>query len=236
MKTFADRLKALLNERGTTGVDMAGAMGVKVRTFRSWTTGDRTPEKKHLITMADIFGVTTDYLLTGNSAPDVPMIDETGDVSAQVKGHLGPDLSDDDFAMIRLNKAHLSAGPGFIPAEEHFYGALAFNRSWLKREGVNPKAASLIRVKGDSMEPTLLDGATVLVDHQRRDPAVRKGIYALRIGDELFVKRLEAVDGLLVITSDNTTYSSRALGGAQLVDVDVIGRVVWQGYTFRDLN
>lgn len=80
----------------------------------------------------------------------------------------------------------------------------------------------------------MLDGSTVLVDHQRRDPAVRRGIYALRIGEEVFVKRLEKVGELLVISSDNPTHSSRALGGRDLADVEVIGRVVWQGYTFRD--
>lgn len=234
METLGQRLKKLFASKGISEVDAARAIGKSQQAMNNYTNDKRQPGYADLVTLADIFGVSTDYLLTGNTAPPPNMIDEAALVHAQVAGANGPKLTDDDFAMVRLNRAHLSAGPGHIPPEEHFYGALAFNRAWLKREGVNPAAASLVRIKGDSMEPTLLDSATVLVDHQRRDPAVRRGIYALRIGEELFVKRLEKVAELLVISSDNPTYSSRALGGPDLADIEVIGRVVWAGYTFKD--
>lgn len=234
METLGIRLRALAKQKALSDAHIAAVVGVSKGAVNHWMNDRRVPPQRHLITLADIFGVTTDFLLTGSTAPPSNLIDEAALVHAQVAGANGPKLSEDDFAMVRLNFAHLSAGPGHIPPEEQFYGALAFNRAWLKREGVNPAAASLVRVKGDSMEPTLLDGATVLVDHQRRDPAVRRGIFALRIGEELFVKRLEKVAELLVISSDNPTHSSRALGGRDLAEVEVIGRVVWQGYTFRD--
>ncbi|MDR0809247.1 MAG: S24 family peptidase [Gemmobacter sp.] len=41
-----------------------------------------------------------------------------------------------------------------------------FRSDWLRREGIQPGKASLVRVRGDSMEPTLRDGAMVLVDPQ----------------------------------------------------------------------
>ena len=217
-----------------TEADIAAAIGMSKPAINHYLNDRRQMAFDHLVTLADIFGVTTDYLLTGNTAPPPNWIDEDELVRDQVAGVNGVPLSEDHYALVRLNRAHFSAGPGHIPPEELHYGSLAFNRSWLKREGINPAAASLVRVKGDSMEPTLHDGSTVLVDHQRRDPAVRRGIYALRIGEEVFVKRLEKVGELLVITSDNPTHSSRALGGRDLADVEVIGRVVWQGYTFRD--
>lgn len=72
----------------------------------------------------------------------------------------------------------------------------------------------------------------VLVDHLR-DDATRKDIYALRIGDDVLVKRLHRQGEVLFINSDNPTYDSRAVTGTALADVKVIGRVVWQGYTFR---
>ena len=234
METLGSRLRMLAKERGLSDAQIGLAVGISKGAVNHWMNDRRVPPQKHLVVLADIFGVTVDYLLTGNTAPPPNWIDEDELVRAQVAGINGPKLTDADYALVCLSRAHVSAGPGHVPPEEHFYGSLAFNRAWLKREGVNPAAASLVRVKGDSMEPTLHDGSTVLVDHQRRDPAVRRGIYALRIGEEVFVKRLEKVGDVLVITSDNPTHSSRALGGRELADVEVIGRVVWQAYTFRD--
>ncbi|WP_444453181.1 XRE family transcriptional regulator [Rhodobacter capsulatus] len=234
METVGSRLKRCAAAKKMTEADIAAAIGMSKPAVNHYLNDRRQMAFEHLVTLADIFGVTTDFLLTGNTAPPPNWIDEDELVRAQVAGINGPKLTDADYALVCLSRAHVSAGPGHVPPEEHFYGSLAFNRAWLKREGVNPAAASLVRVKGDSMEPTLHDGSTVLVDHQRRDPAVRRGIYALRIGEEVFVKRLEKVGDVLVITSDNPTHSSRALGGRELADVEVIGRVVWQGYTFRD--
>lgn len=82
------------------------------------------------------------------------------------------------------------------------------------------------------MEPTLRDGALVLVDHKHRD-ATRKGIYALRIGDDVLVKRPQKQGDVLLINSDNPAYDIRVLSGDDGERVEIIGRVTWQGYTFR---
>ena len=118
-----------------------------------------------------------------------------------------------------------SAGPGVLAVEEEPVGQLRFCSRWLKTQGLEPAALSVIAVEGDSMDPTLRDGDEILVDRTPR--ALRAGIYVIRMDDVLLVKRLEPGRvGQVNIISDNPAYGRRE---RSLADVEVIGRVVWKG-------
>jgi phage repressor protein C with HTH and peptisase S24 domain len=87
---------------------------------------------------------------------------------------------------------------------------------------------SLIRVEGDSMQPTLNDGDDIMVDTVAAEHAIKKGIYVLRLDGTLMVKRLLPVKGGIVsILSDNPSYI--AMEGVAATAIKVIGRVVWVG-------
>lgn len=118
-----------------------------------------------------------------------------------------------------------SAGQGAIAGNEQTVGQLRFSVLWLKRQGLDPASLSVIAVEGDSMEPTLRDGDEILVDRTIR--ALRAGIYVIRLGDVLLVKRLEpGPAGRVTVISDNPAYGRSE---CQFGDVEVIGRVVWKG-------
>lgn len=118
-----------------------------------------------------------------------------------------------------------SAGPGVLPTEEEPVGQLRFSSRWLKMQGLEPGALSVIAVEGDSMEPTLRDGDEILVDRTPR--ALRAGIFVIRMDDVLLVKRLEPGRvGQVTIISDNPAYGRSE---RSLADVEVVGRVVWKG-------
>ncbi|WP_275427607.1 S24 family peptidase, partial [Stenotrophomonas maltophilia] len=80
---------------------------------------------------------------------------------------------------------------------------------------------------GDSMEPLLCDGDTVLVDHTKstvQDAAV----YVVRLDDHLYAKRLQRrFDGSVSIISENKAYTEMIVPKAKLSDLEIIGRVVW---------
>ena len=58
------------------------------------------------------------------------------------------------------------------------------------------------------MEPLLIDGDTVLVDH-RRSEARQGKVFAVRNMDDLLVKRLERQpDSKWILTSDNKDYDA----------------------------
>jgi phage repressor protein C with HTH and peptisase S24 domain len=137
----------------------------------------------------------------------------------------------DDFIYIRRYDVNLSAGPGMIPVENAEADQLAFSRAWMRREGLNGRNCGLLRVRGDSMHPTVQDGAMVLVEISD-EPITREGIYALCRDGAAFVKRLIPIntgkDGRatsLVILSDNSAYPPDVLVGEALNEIRIVGRI-----------
>lgn len=60
---FPARLNQTRKERGLTAQQMANFMGVSIRTYRNWESGHSSPSFEALVRIADLFDLTTDYLL-----------------------------------------------------------------------------------------------------------------------------------------------------------------------------
>jgi phage repressor protein C with HTH and peptisase S24 domain len=84
----------------------------------------------------------------------------------------------------------------------------------------------LIKVEGDSMEPTLLSGDLVLVDRGRSFISPEGGIYAIALDDIIMVKRVQVIHPIdkLRIISDNPKYNTIEVPADQ---VKVNGKVIW---------
>ena len=121
-----------------------------------------------------------------------------------------------------------SAGPGAVVYHEGISSQAKFPRQWLSDHRLRARSCRVIRVKGESMEPTLPNGCLVLVD-LASDERKQHGIFAIRTGDELIVKRL-ALDQKLgwLLESDHpdrTTWPTRPWPD----DAAVVGEVRWVG-------
>lgn len=83
----------------------------------------------------------------------------------------------------------------------------------------------MLRVSGDSMEPTLKDGDWILADISRKSPD-SDGIYLLQLSTGLAVKRLQGsiTPDTIIIKSDNPIYNPE---NANLKDVIILGRVIY---------
>ncbi|PIE42525.1 MAG: hypothetical protein CSA47_00295 [Gammaproteobacteria bacterium] len=82
------------------------------------------------------------------------------------------------------------------------------------------------------MEPTIKDGASIIINTTRKEPA-DGNIYVIRIGDRLWVKRTQwLLDGGLRLNSDNDYYESMdiALGDFEHDDIEIVGQVVHTAY------
>lgn len=120
-----------------------------------------------------------------------------------------------------------SAGPGgLVEGESRRRRGAEFSPELLRALGVRPEAASVIRVKGDSMATTLEDGDEILVDRDRRRVEARGGVFVIRLDGELMVKRLRVGVGGIEVISDNPDWETRIVAAR---DLDVIGRVAWLG-------
>ncbi|WP_374297250.1 helix-turn-helix transcriptional regulator [Sphingomonas sp.] len=117
----------------------------------------------------------------------------------------------------------VSAGPGAVVEDDLALGIATIDGRLARQLGLRDGAASMVRAKGDSMAPGLRDGDYLLVNEDDRSPGPRGGVYVLRIGEAVVVKRVRAEAGALVVTSDNPAAPPVPDGQAT-----VIGRVVWQ--------
>ncbi len=122
-----------------------------------------------------------------------------------------------------------SAGPGAFAEDEAALGQIGFDPAWIRGLGVSSSGLSMIRVKGDSMVPTLGDGDDIMVDRRDGAERVRDGIYVLRMDDALIVKRLapNPATRRCTIKSDNPAYPDWP--DCDPSAIDIIGRVVWAG-------
>lgn len=119
---------------------------------------------------------------------------------------------------------------GFIPAD-YTEGYWTFPQSVRDRFGHLSQTHAL-PVVGDSMEPTLKDGAVVFVDTTHVVPSP-PDLYAVDYGDGLMVKRVELIprtSKVLVISDNNSRYQAYELNRE---DLHVFGRVIasfqWRG-------
>lgn len=56
----------LLDEKGLKNADVSRATGISNMTLSDWKNGKTTPKQDKLLKIADYFGVSLDYLMTGS--------------------------------------------------------------------------------------------------------------------------------------------------------------------------
>ena len=103
----------------------------------------------------------------------------------------------------------------------------SYRLSFFHKTKTNPSRCKRFKVSGDSMEGTLFDGDSVLVD--MGEQAVIDGrVYAIRYGNELRVKRLyKKLDGSLTLKSDNANYGEETIPPDLVAEhITIIGRVI----------
>lgn len=137
-------------------------------------------------------------------------------------GRLGGAAAPSQWRVPRFDIA-ASAGPGTLVDGELLLGSDRIDPDLARRLGLKPDQAAMLRVRGDSMAPGLMEGDQILIDLARNRPDARGGIFVIRIDDALMVKRVRRGAGGLAITSDNPAAAPIPEGA-----VTVIGRVVWQ--------
>ena len=129
----------------------------------------------------------------------------------------GPDAV---VALPRLDIA-ASAGAGAFVDDEVALAAALLPAALARR--LRLQRGSVIRVRGDSMEPGLRDGDLLVVDAGRCRPDAAGGVFVIRLDGALMVKRVRCTGAGLVARSDNPL--APPLPAAP---IEVIGQVVWQ--------
>lgn len=136
--------------------------------------------------------------------------------------------TESDFVDIPRVDVTAAAGHGGTIGEVvETVGSLKFSRTFLDAIGVSAATARIVSVKGPSMEPTIPDGAVLLVSTKNREPRHDKIFALARPAEGLIVKRLVRTAKGWVARSDNQEFADIPIGAGE--PVSIIGRAHWMG-------
>lgn len=241
--TIIDRAKNAVN--ASTYNAFADMLGLSSSAFANFKKRNSIPYER-LLHLANSRNISADWLFTGegdmlkaNSTRQEPPKEVDKYELLQTKAYQTQDQGNhyhvktkswEDFALVPFYDVEASAGWGRLVDQELKISDMAFRTDWLATMGLKPSHCALIKARGDSMEPTIHDGDLLLVDTQAntiKDDA----IYIVQADHHLVVKRVQqALDGSLIIISDNKRYENQTIGSDQVEKVKVAGRVRWYGH------
>ena len=215
--TMADRLQARAVQLGLSPAHIAEMAGVNRSFVYDILRGRSTrPGLDRLLPVAAVLKVEVDWLIHG-----------IGEVQGAPPFIENPD---DTFVSIARADVRPSMGGGAIVLEEQEAPGRAyhFQKFWIKNGlKASPSQLRIMKVEGDSMEPTLMNGDTVLVDMGRPLPNP-PGIFVLDDGLGLVAKRLQHVPNsdppAVRVISDNKHYPEYERTAEE---INIIGRIRW---------
>lgn len=200
MKKIEEQLSELKAlTKTSTNPELARVLGLSPKTIYTWKERNKIPEKIFL---------------------QAQQISQNGGQSTPPKGYISLDIYEQS----------VSAGSGQLVVSEEKSSDIVFSESFIHNEiGVNATNIFLMPVKGDSMYPTLRNGALIMVN--KVEQFTGDSIYVFRYDGQLMVKRLQFSKEGLTVVSDNDTYKEWSLTKSEIDsnDFEIIGEVVWSG-------
>ncbi|UTV30197.1 S24 family peptidase [Photobacterium atrarenae] len=226
--TFPERLKELIGNESLR--KFGQAVGISEGGLRKYLPpGSSKPTFDKLVAIARYKGVNLEWLATGNGAKDAEIKQAGPHLEGsrhQESGYLSVDEFNEEFVLVPGYHIQVSAGNGSCAIDAPVKRYLAFRRKYIKYKGLDPKQLAIVFAKGDSMEPTIKDNDSLLVDLSSRTP-IDGNIFVVRLGDELYAKRVQkSYDGSIRLISDNKEYQTIEVPKEELGQICIIGRVV----------
>lgn len=210
MEDSREALERLIQEQGTSYTGLSRLLGRNVSYIQQFIRkgSPRQLDERDRAILARFFGVD-EQVLGAPSHRSGPVV---------------------ELVQIPILEVEASAGHGALAELEAKSAQFGFDEGWLRKlTASNASKLSIIKVTGDSMEPTLNDGDEVMVDLADGQARLRDGIYVLRMDDALNVKRvaIEPKGRQISVVSDNPAYPS--WNGLERRAINIVGRVLWFG-------
>ncbi|MBU8910687.1 MAG: helix-turn-helix domain-containing protein [Desulfobacterales bacterium] len=246
------RIKTILNTESDKAV--AIAINMKPNAFYNRKKKNSVPLSE-FVYLANTHNVSTDWLINGegpiykgttqesnhqsatsekkdiivsdHQAPEEKIIKDENGINIPQWNNPDPDM----YHYIPMAEATLNAGGGtFVLSEKTTGRYYAFRKNFLSFIASSPKNLILMKVTGDSMEPKIEDGDTVMIDIGKRQ--LKNGaIYALGYDDVVVIKEVEKLPGgkVLVISKNQKIHPPYE---ADIQNIRIIGQVIWGDRTF----
>lgn len=191
--------------------------------LRDVVSGRKRCSVEYLMRLGEI-GVDVTYVMTGQ-----PTSSERGGAPAAYRVSDGAPVAaasgpGEGLAEVPLYDVEGAAGSGRDLECERVEGVVHFPETELSALGISPARVAGVRVRGDSMEPTLADGDWVLINRGDR-PERPEGVFLLLVEGERRIKRVQRVaGGAWMLISDNTHYRPEMIPPENLSAVEILGR------------
>jgi len=202
MKTFIQSALDIL-EKAVKNVGnqnkLAERTGVNPVTLNRWLSGARSPKLAEIGKIFDALGVTL----------------------------AEPGIDSAEYAMIPKVEAKAGAGSSLV-TDGSVQGYYAFRHPFLHRVGISSSKSVMMDVIGESMQPLIMPGDTILVDCSQIEPK-DGGIFLVGFGEELLVKRMQRTPRGWLLISQNPDYEPIHAEGADVDGLRIYGRVRWFG-------
>ncbi|WP_438767939.1 S24 family peptidase [Kushneria sp. TE3] len=205
-----ERLREELARRGYSLAGAARAIGDDSSQSLRDTLAGRKKCTAELLARLSALGIDTWYVLVGvnNHASSVQSVEFSATCST-----------------IPIYDIEAAAGSGRLFDAERIDRHIPLDSQWLNEHGVDAQHVVALTAVGDSMADTVNEGDVILVDRSRTKP---DGVFLVRVGDELRIKRVQRMaGGALSLVSDNRKYEPELITPEMLGrgEVEVIGQV-----------
>lgn len=130
---FASVLRQKMAEKGTTQKELAEFVGIRPQTLTMYCTGETQPTIEKAIKVAEYYGLTIDYLLTGNYVDDIPVWDTLGLTQNTVEN------------MKLVKEGYFSDAPQLIYTLNYMLGDHDFYMTMVKACKISEKKATIER-------------------------------------------------------------------------------------------
>lgn len=243
---LTERLKSIIQKSGLSLPAFAGETGVSKNTLINYRDGTTSPSARFLKKVCGRFSVNPEWLLLGEGPPyRSGGVTDGGGSGVEGNGHEA--LGQEEYALVPLLESRVTCGPQGEILYEEIEDYYPFKRWWLEklvgRSRERIEGLLLIRVRGDSMSPTINQNEMALVDTSEHERLVvlTGRIYLVTLPDgAVALKRLVlSRDGdrfRLACLSDNTADYRPfefALDPEKTLKRYILGRVRWVGKEFE---
>lgn len=195
---MAKNIQYYMDKYEKTRQDMCDALGVKYTTFTDWVKGNSYPRIDKIELMANYFGISKADLVEERPTNRSAKSGVAINVYGSVAAGIPLEMIEDIIDTEEITEDMAHTG--------EFFG---------------------LRIKGDSMTPTICDGDIVIV-RQQNDAESGDIVIATVNGDEATCKRLRKYKEGIELIAINPSYDTLEFSSEEILEkpVKIIGKVV----------
>lgn len=204
-KIMAKNIQFYMDKYQKTRNDMCEALGVKYTTFTDWVKGNSYPRIDKIELMANYFGISKADLVEDHSTSTTSRKSTVINVYGRVAAGIPLEMIEDIIDTEEIPEEMAKTG--------EYFG---------------------LQISGDSMEPKISNGDTVIV--RKQDDADSEDIVIATVnGTDATCKRLKKYQTGIALISTNPKYEPMFFSNEEIIEkpVRIIGRVVELRAKFR---